>query len=180
MSPLSSDEEKRARQLANLRRGETTAPTANRRAESHGAYSALTRAELDGKLAEIHKALAIDAPVREADGGLPAADGPAVRMAAEALCRLDRIAEFLDRRGWEDDNGKPRPVLEYEARLRAHSLELLRDLGMTPAARAKLGVDLVRMENATEDAAAARAARERLDQRLDSLDADAEEVAGDE
>lgn len=65
-------------------------------------------------------------------------------MAAEALCRLERIGEYIERRGWEDETGKPRPVLEYESRLRGHALDLLKELGMTPASRAKLGLDLAR------------------------------------
>ena len=118
--------------------------------------------------------------MREGDGSLPAADGPAIRMAAEALVRLDRIGEFIERRGWEDESGKPRPVLEYEARLRGHAFDLLKELGMTPASRAKLGVDLARTAGAAEDAEAARAARERLDRRAADLDGDAEEVEADE
>jgi hypothetical protein len=144
MSPLSDRADARSRQLANLKRGGNPVPGGNRIAETHGAYSQIAKAELDGKLAEIHDALALDAPVREVDGGLPAADGPVIRLAAEALCRLDRIGEYLERRGWQDDSGKPRPVLDYEARLRGHALDLLKELGMTPASRAKLGLDLVR------------------------------------
>lgn len=141
--PLSRDPAKRERQLANLRPA-PAAPVGNRRTESHGAYARIARGELEAKVAAVHDALTADAPVREGDGSLPAADGPAVRMLAEALCRLDRIAEYLERRGWEDNAGKPRPVLDYEARLRAHSLDLLKELGMTPASRAKLGLAVVR------------------------------------
>ena len=180
MSPLSDKPAAKQRQLANLNRGGNPAPTGNRRAESHGAYSSIARSELEGKLAEVHDALTADAPVREGDGSLPAADGPAIRMAAEALVRLDRIGEFVERRGWEDESGNPRPVLEYEARLRGHALDLLKELGMTPASRAKLGVDLARTAGAAEDAEAARAARERLDRRAADLDGDAEEVEADE
>lgn len=140
--PLSQDPEKRAKQLANLQHV-PPAPRGNTRAASHGGYGKIVHAELQEKAAVIYDALSSDAPVRDA-GGLPAADAAAVRMLAEALCRLDRIAEYLDRRGWEDDKGKPRPVLEYEARLRGHVLDLLRELGMTPASRAKLGLDLAR------------------------------------
>ena len=144
MSPTSTDPAKKAKQLANLRKGGPPAAAGNQQAVRHGAYAAIAKSELEGKVAEIHDALTADAPVREADGSLPAADAPAVKMAAEALCRLDRISEYVERRGWEDESGKPRPVLEYESRLRSHSLDLLRELGMTPASRAKLGVDLQR------------------------------------
>jgi hypothetical protein len=41
-------------------------------------------------------------------------------------------------------------VLDYEARLRGHALDLMRELGMTPAARAKLGLDLARLASPAE------------------------------
>ena len=88
-----------------------------------------------------------------------------VRQLADALCRLDDIGDYLQRRGWEDENGKARPALEVEGRLRGHVLDLLRELGMTPAARAKLGLDLVRAQSASErladDLAASREGWER-------------------
>jgi phage terminase small subunit len=145
--PASRDPSKRAVQLANLRNA-PAAPRGNRRTVTHGAYAALPAERVDGKVRQVADALAQDAPVRADDGGLPAADAVAVRQLAEALCRLDDIAEYLGRRGWEDDSGKPRPVLDYEGRLRSHVLDLLRELGMTPRARAALGLDLVRAASA--------------------------------
>jgi phage terminase small subunit len=142
--PLSGDPERRQAQLANLQPGRGSAGVRNRRAVSHAAYAALPAERIDQKVREVVEALTIDAPVRDHDGGLPAADAVAVRQLAEALCRLDDIAVYLVRRGWEDETGKPRPVLEYEARLRGHVLDLLRELGMTPASRARLGLDLVK------------------------------------
>ena len=147
MSPLSRDPTKRVRQLSNLRPVSfPPAPVGNVRRREHGAYGVIAREELEVKVREVFDALAADTPVREADGGLPAADVPAVRMLAEVLCRLDRIAEYLTRRGWQDDDGLPRPVLDYEARLRSHSLDLLKELGMTPRSRAALGLDLARAQ----------------------------------
>jgi hypothetical protein len=117
---------------------------------SHGAYAAIAAQRLDAKVAEVFAALAADVPVRAADGSLPGADAPAVRLLAEALCRLDSIGAYLTRRGWEDDDGRPRPVLDHEARLRAHALDLMRELGLTPAARAKLGLDLAKLASPAE------------------------------
>ncbi len=149
--PLSNDPEKRSRQLANLTPGVAAAGSGNVRAVSHGAFARVTGPRLAAKVREIVGALTEDAPVREVDGSLPAADAPAVRLLAETLCRLDSIGEYLDRRGWEGEDGKPRPVLEYEARLRTQSLDLLKELGMTPASRAKLGLDLARTARSLED-----------------------------
>lgn len=140
--PLSRDPSARRRSLANLRRGVTPPPVGTRRV--HGAYAALAPERVDAKVREVANALADDAPVRSADGGLPAHDTVVVRQLAECLCRLDDIGDFLRRRGWQDDNGNPRPVLEVEQRLRGHVLDLLRELGMTPKARAALGLDIVR------------------------------------
>ncbi|MGO9974399.1 MAG: hypothetical protein ACLP01_16665 [Solirubrobacteraceae bacterium] len=161
--PTSRDPGKRARQLANLRNA-PPAPAGNARGRVHGAYSALPPARVDAKIEQVAAALAQDTPVRAVDGGLPAADAVAVRQLAESLCRLDDIAEYLLRRGWEDDSGKPRPVLEYEGRLRSHVLDLLRELGMTPRARAALGLDLVRSAQSLEQTAAeGRAAWDAID-----------------
>jgi hypothetical protein len=119
------------------------APVGNDRAVSHGAYSAIAVERIDAKVRVMFDALAADAPVRE-NGGLPAADGPVVRLLAETLCRLDDVTEFLGRRGWQDRKGNPRPALMVESRLRAQALSLLVELGMTPKSRAALGLDLVR------------------------------------
>lgn len=177
MTPLSSDPTKRTRQLANLRPGAKPAPKGNSRAATHSAYAKVSSAQLDKKAREILEALTADAPVREDDGSLPAADAPAVRMLADALVRLDTISTFLDQRGWLDDDGKERPVLVYEGRLRGHALDLMRELGMTPASRAKLGLELVRTAAAVDEAEAARAARERLDRRAAAIETKATEEA---
>ncbi len=156
--PTSRDPAKAAIQRANLRNA-PAAPRGNQRTRVHGAYAALPAERVDAKVREVASALAEDAPVRAADGGLPAADAVAVRQLAEALCRLDDIAEYLSRRGWEDNSGKPRPVLDYEGRLRSHVLDLLRELGMTPRARAALGLDLVRAASAGDQLDAHLAAK---------------------
>jgi phage terminase small subunit len=132
----------------------------------------MTEVELAPKTAAVFAALAEDAPIREADA-LPNADTAVVRMLAEALVRIDRIADFLDRRGWQDEKGEPRPVLDYERRLRDHALDLMRELGMTPASRLKLGVDLVRAHVAAQGAEVDRAARERAARRF-AIDVDPE------
>jgi hypothetical protein len=147
--PLSGDPVKRRNQLANLRNA-PAAPQGNSRHRVHGAYARVLPFVLDAKATTIFDALAGDAPVRADDGGLPAADALPVRLLAELLCRLDSIGEYLGRRGWEGEDGQPRPVLDVEARLRGQAVELMRELGLTPASRVKLGVDLVRGLSAAE------------------------------
>jgi plasmid stabilization system protein ParE len=149
--PTSKDPKKRAIQLANLRPA-PPAPVGNDRPRTHGAYAAIAAERLDAKARAVFDALAADAPVRDG-GALPAADGVAVRLLADTLCRLDDVAEYLARRGWADAKGNPRAALHVETRLRSQAAELLDRLGMTPTARARLGLDLVRAGQALDLAA---------------------------
>jgi hypothetical protein len=141
---LSPDERARSRQLANLRRGGPVQPgNSNRRL--HGGYAIVAVEQMEAKAREVYEALAADAPLRGPDGNLPAADALPVRLLAEVLVRLDRVAADVRDHGWKDaKTGQPRSVLELEGRLRGEALTLARELGMTPASRAKLGLDLVR------------------------------------
>ena len=79
------------RSLANLRRGPQPglrpAPLGNQRTVTHGATRTIPRAELDAEVAEIYRALADSAPVRDERGELPQADQGAVEIAARALKR---------------------------------------------------------------------------------------------
>lgn len=171
---LSSDPAKRARQLANLRRGGNHG---GGRPTTHGAYAVVARDRLEQRAAEVFEALAADAPLRNADGSLPAADSVAVRLLAECLCRLDTIAAHLRDHGILDAEGNVKPVVEVEGRLRREAADHAEALGMTPRARAKIGMDLIRAEVAAQGASEDREARERLDRRFEALDAD--EVAED-
>lgn len=125
--------------------GVPPAPIGNQRHKSHGAYAAVARERLDAKAREIFDALALDVPLRDPDGGLPAADGGTVKLAALALCRLDDVSDFLARRGIETGAGELRvTVLEQEGRLRREVADHLDALGCSPRSRARLGVDVAR------------------------------------
>lgn len=174
--PLSKRPEARDRQLANLQPGAKTAPVGNQRARRHGAYAAISRERLDAEGAKILDALEADAPLRDPDGALPAADGVVVRLLAASLVRLERVESYIALHGIVDEDGELRPVVELERRLRAEALDHSEALGMTPRSRARLGLELVRAAATAEDAAESRAARERLGRRLDALDG---EEAGD-
>jgi hypothetical protein len=67
----------------------------NARARKHGAYARVAHARLEAKQREVFDALAEDAPLRDPDGGLPAADGVTVALLAQALCRLDDVGGYL-------------------------------------------------------------------------------------
>jgi hypothetical protein len=144
VSPLSRDPEKRATQLRNLVPGARTAEVGNRRAVRHGGYAAVAAERMEAKVAEVYAALAEDAPLRDVDGGLPAADSAAVRLLAEALCRLEDVSANVRDRGLLDAAGAVRPVVELEAKLRREVGDHLDALGMTPRSRARLGLDVAR------------------------------------
>lgn len=142
--PLSRDERKRRRQLANLRPA-PPAPPGNDRAATHRGYAAVAAERLQDRERQVYAALAGDAPLRAPDGGLPASDAVVVRLLAEALCRLEDVAGDIRDHGWrERRSGKPRPAVELERRLRQEALDYAEALGMTPRSRARLGLDLAR------------------------------------
>lgn len=155
MSPgggLSGDPGRRARQLANLKRGGTTSPG---RPPTHGVYARVTEAQLDSKTRVIFDALAADAPMRTDDGGLPAAHAMTVRLLAEVMVLRERALAETIAHGLEiasgPHKGKLRGVVEYGLRLNAQALELAKELGMTPRSGAALGLDVARARRTLED-----------------------------
>jgi hypothetical protein len=140
----------------------------------------VARERLEQREAQVFDALASDAPLRNADGSLPAADAVVVRLLAEVLCRLDTIGAHIRDRGLLDDAGNVKPVVEVEGRLRREAADHAEALGMTPRARAKIGMNLIRAEVAAQGVEEDREARERLDRRFASLDAGAEDAGGAE
>lgn len=143
--PLSEHQSARARQLANLKNA-PAAPLDNRRRVSHGGYARVLDDRLKAKAREVYDALAEDAPLRNADGSLPAADQAQVALLAECLCRLEDVAAHLVQYGLFDQKTKqPRPALEIEGKLRREAADYLDALGMTPRSRAKLGLDAARV-----------------------------------
>jgi len=140
------------------------APKGNKLAVTHGAYAKVAPSRLDAKVREVFEAMASDAPVREADGGLPAADTVAVRLAAETLCRLEDVRAWIDQEGvfekrrhkkaknLKNRQGRPKTrrsrdpmrAVVMEDRLVRRLMDQLDSLGMTPRSRAKLGLDQAR------------------------------------
>jgi hypothetical protein len=92
LSPLSTDPERRSRQLATLQPGRGAAGVGNRRTVKHGAYARVSKAELELKTRELFDALAEDAPVRAADGGLPAHDNGGVAWPRRGPGQASRCA----------------------------------------------------------------------------------------
>jgi phage terminase small subunit len=144
--PLSSDPAKREVQLANLQRGSEDG--AMKRALSHGGYAQLAQEQLDEKTRQIMDALAADAPLRAADGGLPAHDSAIVALLADCMCRLDSLRADITAHGIFHQRGRRkgqvRPAVELERQLRRDAAGYLDQLGMTPKSRSALGLDLAR------------------------------------
>jgi phage terminase small subunit len=171
--------------LANLQPGAGAGDGGLQRARSHAGYAAIARDRLEQKTLEIFDALAADAPLRNTAGDLPRHDAAQVALLAQCMCRLDDVtANIRDcgvfvQRGRR--KGQIRPVVELERTLRREAASYLDALGMTPASRAKLGVDLVRAASTMGDeldaARAARAAREAREGRTPTIDATAEAEA---
>jgi hypothetical protein len=147
MSPLSRDPEARSRQIANLRRGGPVQP-GNRHTVTHGAYARITQAELDAEVRELMDAIGEDLPVREADGGVPAADVILLEMLAGNRIQRRRVRESEVRHGIEERDGGLRPVVGLGVTLDNQALRYLEQLGMSPRSRAALKLDLVRAETA--------------------------------
>lgn len=141
---VSKDPERRRRQLANLRPA-PAAPVGNRRALRHGGYATVARERLDAKTRQVFEALAFDAPLRDADGGLPAPDAAIVMLLAQCLVRVEDVAANVAVYGVVDERTDTvRGAAELERRLRLEAAGYMNDMGMTPASRARLGLDLAR------------------------------------
>jgi hypothetical protein len=155
--------------LANLVPGgpnrSAVATPGNQRGLTHGGRSELLLRDIETEVRELLDALAEAAPVKEADGTLPAADVVAVERAARALKRYRSVSGWLDMHGRLDEKGKVRDAANLELACERELGRCLDDLGMTPTSRSKLGLRLVQVRAAAEEEAEHRAARERLDRR---------------
>ena len=142
--PLSSDPVKRERQLANLRAA-PPAPPGHTRSLVHGGRSELLVRDVEVEVRELMDALGAAAPVRDQDGGLPAADVVVVEAAARALKRWRHLSAWLDAHGrLEEKTGDVKPAAELELKAERQLHEALDRLGMNPSARSKLGLNLAR------------------------------------
>jgi Phage terminase, small subunit len=134
--------------LANLRPGAGAGDSGLQRARSHGAYTQLAADRVSERERAIIAALSSDAPLRDGADELPAHDGAIVTLLAQCLCRLEDVSANLRDFGLFVQRGKRkghvRPAVELEAKLRREAAGYLDSLGMTPKARAALGVDLAR------------------------------------
>jgi hypothetical protein len=131
--------------LANLRPGAGAWPPGAAPRLRHGLRTRRPdRLLLGGAASEIIDALEAGVPVRDADGDVPVHDRVAVEAAALQLIIVRRVLGFLTTNGFEDERGRLRPEVEGLERANARLLAALDRLGMTPASRVRLGLDLSR------------------------------------
>ncbi len=136
---------------------------------------------LDPIAEEIRQAIAADLPLKDGSGDVPAPDRFMVELAAIALLRVRRCAAFLELHGDSDDRGNLRPEFDQFGKAVEQAARLLDRLGCSPVARARLGVDLGRMQ--TFDLARAMAEDAELEAREHAIAEDAARdatAAGDE
>lgn len=153
--PLSSDPDRRRRQLANLRPGggAGAAGPGNTRAVRHGAFATIPREQLDAEMRELYGVFADAAPLRGPGGALPVADEAAVEVAARALKRWRGVVGWCDAYGRHDErSGDPKPAARYELDCERALHRALDVLGLNPASRARLGLDVARTAAAIDPA----------------------------
>ncbi len=129
---------------------------------------------------EVYEALAASAPVRDAEGDLPAYDVAAVELIALRLAKIRYGHAWVDEHGWFDAEGELRPIVSSLAQWERQLTEQLDRMGMTAAGRARLGLDLAR----TTDLATAMSEpndekRAELLRQAGVVDSTAEEVEDD-
>ncbi len=131
--------------LGNLRAG-AGPPTApgNTLALKHGFRSEALVRDVEAEVRELMDALAESAPVRDPDGGLPAADTVAIETAARALKRWRHVTAWCDLHGRLDEKGEVRSAARYELEGERALHRCLDSLGMNPQARSRLGLNIAR------------------------------------
>jgi hypothetical protein len=133
--------------LANLRSA-PPAPLGNANAMTHGFRSEALVRDVEAEVRELMDALAESVPVRDPDGGLPAADTIAVEAAARALKRWRHVSAWCDTHGrFDPKTHAERPAAGYELRAESALHLCLNSLGMSPMARSKLGLNLARAQS---------------------------------
>jgi hypothetical protein len=120
------------------------APLGNTWTVTHGFRSEALVKDVEAGVRELMDALAESAPVREADGSLPAADAVAIETAARALKRWRSVSAWCDLHGRVDEKGEVKSAARYELEGERALQRALDNLGMSPMARSKLGLNLAR------------------------------------
>lgn len=130
--------------LANLRPGGAVAPIGNTRTLKHGFRSRLLIADVSAETAELAALLAEAVPVKDADGSAPLADTTALEVCAVALKRWRSVHTWCEMHGRISEKGEVKPAAHYELEGERALHRCLDVLGMNPASRTKLGLNIAR------------------------------------
>lgn len=84
--------------------------------------------------------------IRELVPARSEADEPAIRLLAISLAQIEAAHAWVAERGIVDRKGKPEPILKFMTTATNTAARLADRLGMTPAGRAQLGLDLAKGE----------------------------------
>lgn len=147
------------RRLANIQcdgRPVAGAEPGNTRAASHGAYSRVVEP----------RAAVIEAELRTLLPVASASDAPAIRALARVEARIEIVSEWLAQHGLLRAGDRPQPILRSLSTWENTALRLYEHLGLTPAARLRLGLEVVRARDAAR-AFAERMTRQELDDFLE-------------
>jgi len=131
----------------------------NTRAVSHGAFSERLVGPIARGTLEV---------VEEMCAGLPAermSFAAERSVLARKLARLKMVSEHLDENGYFNKRRNARPSVKLELELLRSVEKSLEVLGLTPAAAAKLGVNLARSHSLADELDTARQARLRAEVR---------------
>ena len=113
---------------------------ANRNAERHSLYAARTGHALRARRVR-RLVTAMYAAMRWLD---PVIDRAAARAWADLEHKVADVSTDLERRGMVNGKGEPRRLVSEYRQLLALQLAYSKELGLTPAARAALGLDVAR------------------------------------
>jgi hypothetical protein len=148
------------RSLENLKAA-PPAPERNARALTHGGHRRIPPHDLRPEVAEVFNWLAALAPLRDADGGLPAPDAAAVEVAAERLKRWRSMVVYNDAHGRiQERTGEVKGAARFELECERALDRSLSALGLTPDARVRIGVNLATGERTLAELMAEDAQRE--------------------
>lgn len=115
--------------------------------QTHGAFAVRTTDPASQALAD-HLWSVLEG---EPQAILRQADRPALESVAVLIRQRQRLAEWLEEHGPVDERGQVRPAVEALIKLSRALLEHANALGMTPAARAKLGLDVARTASIADE-----------------------------
>jgi hypothetical protein len=103
----------------------------------HGGYASVSIERIEQREREIIEALAQDTASPDVR------DFAALRLAAQAMCRLEDVRQHIDTTGAINPKTREvRPAVEIESKLRTEAARHLHELGLSPSGRQALGVDV--------------------------------------